>query len=147
CEALNREATKQAIIPQLQAAAADDSMAEAMLDAGLRGLAEHPPSLPRSAFQILTLIAQNPGRATPNKARRLEKLLKLLRLQVEQSPSSLAYAEIADTQRRLSQYAEAAATLEQMIAKYPGEKTVRNLTDLAECQRRAGRNEAAQTTL
>src|SRR5262249_26690799 len=147
CEALNREPAKQAIIPQIQAAAADDEMAEALLDAGLRGLSEQPPSLPPSAFQILNLIAHNPGRASAGKARRLEKLLKLLRLQLEQSPSPLVYVEIHDAQRGLGRHAEAAATIQQLIAKYPGEKSIRYLSVLAEDQRRAGRLDAAKATL
>ena len=130
-------------MPQLRAAAADDAMAEAMLDAGIEQLSANPPALPRSP-SVLTLIA-NPDRAAPTRPRRLEKLLKLHRLDLEQNAVALVYREIADTLRRLGQYAEAAATVEQMIAKYPGrEDRSRTLAILAEYHRRAGHVEAAK---
>jgi tetratricopeptide (TPR) repeat protein len=143
CEAYPRPITKAAIEPQLQAAAADDAMAEAMLDAGFEQLSARPPTLPESAFHVLTLIA-NTNRATAGRARRLEKLLKLHRLHLEQEPSALVYSEIADTQIGMGHYAEAAATVEQLLAKYPAEKSMRTLAILAGYQRRAGRVEAAK---
>src|SRR5208337_971390 len=62
---------------------------------------------------------------------------------LEQNPSPQVYKEIADTLRRLDQNAEAAATIQQMIEKYPNEKTGRSLGVLAELERRAGHTEAA----
>jgi tetratricopeptide (TPR) repeat protein len=73
--------------------------------------------------------------------------LKLNRLELAQSPSSTTYRELADTQRRLGRYAEAAATVEEMFAKYPAEKSVSTLVFLADFQRRAGRIDAAKATL
>ncbi len=146
CDAYNREITKQAIIPQLQAAAGDDSLAEAMLDAGLRGLSERPPTLPQTAFQVLSLVA-NTTRGAANNNRRLEKLLKIYQLQLDQAPSMLVYAEIADTERRLGLYDQAATTVEQMIGKYPAQKSVRTLAFLAEYQYRAGHKDLAKATL
>ncbi len=145
CEALARN-TLEVIQPQLKAAAADDGIAEAMLDAGFAQLSAKPPTLPQNAYQVLTFIA-NPDRASANKPRRLEKLLKLHRLLLQQAPNAQTYAEIAFTQRRLGQFAESAASLEQMLAKYPREKSVTNLSFLADDQRRAGRPDAAKATL
>jgi tetratricopeptide (TPR) repeat protein len=146
CEALSRPSTQETIKPQLQAAAADDAMAEAMLDAGYAQLSANPPTLPRSAYQVLTFIA-NPDRGTTNKPRRLERLLKLHRLQLQQAPSAQVYLEIAFTQRRMGRPAEVVATIEQMLEKYPAEKSINILTFLADYQRRAGRQEAAKATL
>jgi tetratricopeptide (TPR) repeat protein len=146
CEALNRPSTKVAIAPQLQAAADDDAMAEALLEAGLRGLSDRPPALPPTAFRVLDFIA-NPERNPANRARRLEQLLKLHRLELEQSPSPQLYREIVETQRLLGRYAQAAATLEEMIAKYPGEKSVRFLAYLAELHLRAGHGEMARRAI
>jgi tetratricopeptide (TPR) repeat protein len=70
-------------------------------------------------------------------------MIKLQRLMLEQNPSPQVYKEIADTLRRLDQNAEAAATIQQMIEKYPNEKTGRSLGVLAELERRAGHTEAA----
>ncbi len=146
CEAYSQPITKAAIDPQLQAAAADDAVAEAMLDAGFEQLSARPPTLPESAFLVLKIIA-NSHRSNASKARRLEKLLKLQRLHLEQESSALVYSEIADTQLRMGQYAEAAATVEQMFARYPAERSMRTLAILAEYQRRAGRIEAAKATI
>jgi tetratricopeptide (TPR) repeat protein len=129
CEAVARPNMQDAVLPQLKAAAADDSLAEAMLDDGYAQLAANPPTLPQSAYQVLSFIA-NPDRGA-NKARRLEKLLKLHRLLLQQAPSAQAYAEIAFTQRRMGRFAEAATTLEQMLAKYPNQKSVGTLASLA----------------
>ncbi|MGO9597021.1 MAG: tetratricopeptide repeat protein [Isosphaeraceae bacterium] len=141
CEAMARTNGLDAITAQLQAAASDDSLAEAMLDAGLQQLRAKPPALPKSAFLVLSYIA-NPERGT-DKAGRLERLIKIQRLLLEQSPTPQIYREIADTLRRMDQVAEAAATIRQMIEKFPSEKTGRSLLVLAELERRAGHTEAA----
>jgi tetratricopeptide (TPR) repeat protein len=147
CDAVNRPSSQEAIRPQLVAAAADDGIALDMLDAGLRMLSENPPKLSaRTAFQVLAIIA-NADRGAANKVPRLEKLLKLQRLQLEQAPDPLVYSQIADTERRLGKFAEAAATVEQLIAKYPAEKSVRTLAILAGLHHRSGHNEAARATL
>jgi len=131
----------EAISAQLQAAAADDALAEAMLDSGLQQLQAKPPTLPKSAFYVLNFIA-NPDRGS-NKTARLQRLIKLQRLMLEQTPTPQAYKEIVDTLHRLDQNAEAAVTLRQMIDKYPDQRTARSLGLLAELERRAGHIEAA----
>ncbi len=141
CDAMSRPNGLEAISPQLQAAAADDTLSEAMLDVGLQQLKAKPPGLPKTAFYVLSFIA-NPERGS-NKAGRLQHLIKLQRLMLEQSPGPQIYKEIADTFRRLDESAEAAATLHQLIEKYPSEKTGRLLGVLAELERRAGHTESA----
>ena len=75
-EALKRPESLDAIKPQLAAAAADDEMAEAMLDAGLKQIAAGAGRRCRSRLTtVLSLIANNPGQNSRNKNRRLEKLL------------------------------------------------------------------------
>src|SRR5262249_38130689 len=149
CDAVTRPNTQEAIRPQLQAVAQDDEMAEAMLDAGVEQLSANPPALPAIAFKVLAAIAgvDRGGAAKPGRLERLLKPHQLHRLELAQSPSSLVYREIADTQRRLGRYAEAAATVEEMFAKYPAEKSVATLAFLADFQRRAGRIDAAKATL
>ena len=112
-----------------------------MLDAGLEQLKAKPPTLPKTAFFVLSFIA-NPERGA-DKAGRLERLIKLQRLLLEQNPNPQIYREIADTLRRMDQNAEAAATLEQMMEKYPTEKSGRHLGVMAELLRRAGKIDAA----
>ena len=146
-EAWSRPESQEAVKLQLASAAADDAMTEAMLDDGLKQSAANPPTLTKASFDILQLIAFNPGRASSDKNLRLEKLLRIQRLRLEQNPSALAYTEIADTLRRIGNFAEAATAVEQSIAKYPDSKSVRTLAYLADCHRQAGHIEAAKTTL
>ncbi len=141
CEAVGRPQGFEAVMPQLQAAAADDSLAEEMLDEGLKLLSTNPPALPQTAFTVLGIVA-NPERGV-RKAPRLERLLKLQRLKLDQSPNPKDYLEIADTQQRMDQYAEAAATLEQMMEKYPTERNPRYLSVLASFYRRADQQDKA----
>jgi tetratricopeptide (TPR) repeat protein len=137
----------KAVSPQLQAAAGDSGIAEAMLDTGLDQLSFDPPRLPRkSAFEVLALVA-NWNRGPAHRTRGLEKLVKLKRLQLEESPSPTVYSEIADAQNRLGRFAEAATTVHEMIAKYPNEKTARVLSFLADFHRKAGHNEALKRTV
>jgi tetratricopeptide (TPR) repeat protein len=145
-EAWARTDCQEAIRPQLQIAAADDATAEAVLDAGLQMSAAHP-SLPKSGYDILALIANNPAPSSQNRVRRLEKLLRLQRLHAEHEPSTIASSEIADTLRRQGKYAEAAAVVEALIAKDRNMRSVQILVTLANLHRRAGHNEAVRATL
>jgi tetratricopeptide (TPR) repeat protein len=146
-DAWSRTESQDAVKMQLLAAAADDALAEAMLDDGVKQSVANPPTLTKAAYDVLTIIAVNPGRTSADKDRRLETLLRIQRLRLEQSPSALAYTEIADTLRRMGNYAEAASTVEQLIAKYPTTKSVRTLAFLADYHRRANHLEAAKLTL
>jgi tetratricopeptide (TPR) repeat protein len=146
-DAWARPESQKAIRPQLQEAAVDDAMTEAMLEAGLKQSGSNPAALSRAAYQILSLLANNPGRDSRNKIRRLEMLVRLQRLLAEQKHSEVVYAEIIDTLRRMGRHAEAATAIEQLIAKYPNARTVPTLTMLADLHRRAGHIEAAKTTL
>jgi len=141
CEAVGRPQGFEAVMPQLQAAANDDELAEQMLDEGLKLLSADPPELPSAAFTVLGIVA-NPDRSE-RKPARLERLLKLQRLKLQKDPNPKDYLEIADTQQRMDQYAEAAATLEEMMDKFPGEVNPRYLTVLSSFYRRSNQSEKA----
>lgn len=146
CEAWKNPMAKAAILPQARGVAEDDALTLAMLDAGIEQLSARPPTLPPIAFRVLADIAAA-DRAAAGRPSRLERLLKLHRLELTQAPTSMAYREIAETLRRMGRYAEAAATVEEMFARYPGEKSVLTLVSLADFQRRAGRMDAAKASL
>jgi len=149
CEAFKRPGSPEAeaVAPQLKAAADDSAIAEEMLDSGLDQLAFDPPRLPpKSAFEVLAVVA-NWNRGPAHRRQGLEKLIKLRRLQLQQSPSPVVYSEIADAQSRLGRFAEAATTVLEMIAKYPTEKNARVLAFLADFHRKAGHNEALKQTV
>src|SRR5262249_27138833 len=141
-----RPMAKAAILPQARGVAEDDGMTLALLDAGIEQLSAQPPGVPAIAFRVLADIAGF-DRAAAGQPSRLEKLLQLHRLELAQSPSPLAYRELAETQRRSGRYADAAATYSEMFAKYPGEKNVGTLVLLADPLRRAGQNDDAKATL
>jgi tetratricopeptide (TPR) repeat protein len=145
-EAWGRTDSQEAVKPQLQIAAADDATADALLDAGTQ-LSQASSGLPKSGYDILTLIANSPPPSSQNKVRRLEKLLRLERLHAEQEPGTIGRLEIAETLRRLGRYAEAADALEGLIAKERNVRSVQVLLQLANWHRRAGHNEAARATL
>jgi tetratricopeptide (TPR) repeat protein len=145
CDAWNQRDTQTAIKPLAESVARDDELAGSMLDVGTEQLSAGPPTLPPVAFKVLAYIAGSEGGAA--KPPRMEKLLKLQRLELAGSPSPLVYSEIADTLRRLSRYADAASTVEELIAKYPAQRTVITLVFLADTQRRAGKLDAAKAAL
>jgi tetratricopeptide (TPR) repeat protein len=146
-EALKHPETLDAIKPQLAAAAADDEMADAMLESGLKQIASQPSSLSKTAYTVLSFIANSSGVSAENKVRRLEKLLRIQRHFAEQTPSPIAIREVADTLRQLGRFAESASTIEKVIARYPSEKSVPLLVLLADLHRRAGHNEAVKATV
>ncbi len=149
CEAFKRPGSpeSEAVAPLLKAAANDDTIAEAMLDSGIEQLSANPSRLPgKSAFEVLAFVA-GWDRGPAHRTRGLEKLLKVRRLQLEQAPSEIVYSEIADAQNRLRRFGDAAVTVEEMIAKYPNQKTARVLSFLADYHHKAGHNEAAKRIL
>jgi Tfp pilus assembly protein PilF len=125
-----------AIAPQLEAITRDPAYADEVLDAGLKMLSADPPALdPKTALIILTHIA--------SRTEKFEKLVALQRILLKQNPSPLAYREIADSLFRMKKYAEAAATLDELIARYPDEKNPNLLVLLAGIRRMADLPEAA----
>jgi tetratricopeptide (TPR) repeat protein len=147
-EAMKRQGSPEyeAVMPQLQKAVFNDEIALAMLEAGLTQLASDSNVLPKTAYGILKLIANNPPSA-PNRVRRLETLVKIHQLMLKQNPSALNYSELADTLHRLGKNVEAADAVERMLAEFPNEKNARTLVLLGDFQRRAGRNDAVKKTL
>jgi len=125
-----------AIAPQLGAIERDPVYAEEVLDAGLKLLSAEPPALDsKNALMILTHIAE--------RTQKLDKLVTLLRILLKQNPSPLVYREIAEREFRLRKYTEAAATLEELMAKFPQEKTPNLLVFLGSIRRVADQTDAA----
>jgi tetratricopeptide (TPR) repeat protein len=146
-EAIKRPESLDAIKSQLAAAAADDEMAEGMLEAGLKQITAAPKSVSRSTYEVLSLMANNPSQDSQNKNRRLEKLLGIERFYAEANPGPIVQNEIIDTLRQLGRYAESASALEKLMAQHPATKSVQRLVELADLHRRAGHNEAVKSTL
>jgi tetratricopeptide (TPR) repeat protein len=146
-EAIKRPEGVEAIKSQLAAAAADDEMAEGMLEAGLKQTTAAPKTLSKSTYEVLSYVANGSAQNAENKNRRLVKLLGIERFYAEQNPGPIIQNEIVDTLWRLGRYAESASALEKLMAEHPGTKSVQRLVLLADLHRRAGHNEAVKSTL
>jgi tetratricopeptide (TPR) repeat protein len=131
----------QAVRPQLELISADPAQVVEVFDAAYQILSKDFAALPRTAFDIVLPFLGNQGGG--DKTKKLEKLLRIQRLLLDQNPTAKEYKEIFDTQQKLGKYADAVEMLEQMIAKYPAEKNLAVLLALAESQHRAGKDEAA----
>ncbi|OJW05642.1 MAG: hypothetical protein BGO49_22255 [Planctomycetales bacterium 71-10] len=143
CEAVARPQGEIAVRPQILAVAADDALADAILDEGLKQLTADPPGLPEAqAFKVLGEVAVGGGDRDARPGR-LERLLKLQRLMLGKAPNPLLYIEVAQTEQLLKRHGEAAATLAEMFAKFPGERKSRWLAFQANFYHRAGQDDKA----
>ncbi len=128
------------IQPQLDQIVADEAQTLAILDAAYDILSKKFDGLPRQTLEVLSYLG---NRGSGDKTKKLEKLLKVQRLALDQTPAPREYKDLFDTEQKLGKFAEAVETLEKLIAKYPAEKSLIVLLALAESQHRAGRNDAA----
>jgi tetratricopeptide (TPR) repeat protein len=129
-EAFTKPEALQAVQPQIEAIVNDPAAVDELLEAALKLQQAEPPRLSNEARQVLVYIA--------NKAKKLDKLVPIQRLVVQRDPSPKAYRELWLDLYRAGQYAEAAATLDELIAKFPDEKTPPILTALAQSRSLAG---------
>ena len=105
-------------------------MAEAMLDAGLAALGESAHAtaecLPGPDLHRQPPIA--PPATSPAASKSCSSSIAS---NCNRTPPPRLYVEIAITEGRMGRYAEAAATLEQMLAEYPADKSIDTLRLLA----------------
>ena len=109
CEAWNSPMARGRSLPQLQAVAEDDALALAMLDAGieqLSGQASRPS--PRSPSVVLASSPAPIARGRP--ARPARAAAEAPPARAGAIPTPLVYRELAETLRRMDQFADAAAT-------------------------------------
>lgn len=125
----------QAVQPQIEAIANDPDYVEEMLDAALKLQEADPPKLSRESRLVLAYIA--------NKAGKLPKLVPIQRRALQQDPSPRAFRELWLDLYRGGQYAEAAGTLDEMVAKYPEERTSQILAAIAQSRALAGNLEGS----
>ncbi len=136
-------------MPQLQAAAADDSMAEAMLDAGLQQLSAKPPRLYRRPLYLAAenhrqqpraeLAKQEPPARKTGQAPATARWSKTpVRWPTQSSPTPCAGSARMPRPRPRSR---------KCSLLYPNEKSVRTLVFLADFHRRAGHDEAFKAAL
>jgi tetratricopeptide (TPR) repeat protein len=125
----------EAVLLQIEAISTDPSSAEEVLAAGLKMLEATPPRLGTHGRDVLVLIA--------TKAKKPEAIIALGRLAVRQDPSAQSYLELYQALSRNGRYDDAAATIEELLAKFPDQKMPTLLGALAISRFQAGKNEAA----
>lgn len=130
-EALSKPSGYEAVKKHLEAVVKDPSLADGILDAGLKMLSAEPPQIPASSVQILAAIAKDTGKS--------EKLVPILRVLLKQNPNPQIYREIAHSLGdEMHKYDEAAATVNEMLTRFPDERNARTLISLGEYLHRAG---------
>jgi tetratricopeptide (TPR) repeat protein len=134
-EAFAKPDTLEAVKPQIELIVNDPEFVGQLLDAGLKLQQADPPKLSRESRLVLTYVA--------TKAKQLDKLVPIQRLALQRDPSPQAYREFWLDLYRNAKYADAAATLDEMIAKYPAEKTLQILVALAQSRALANQLEPA----
>ncbi len=138
-DAFGKPDTLEAVKPQIEAIINQPEFAEQMLEAGLKLQEADPPKLSRESRLVLSYIA--------TKAKKLDKFLSIQRLALKHDPSPQAYREFWLDLYRNSRYEEAAATLDEMIAKYPAERTPQILVARAQSHAMAGQFDPALASL
>ena len=98
-------------------------------------LSATPPTLDKPAVTILAAIA--------TEANKLDKLVPIQRLVLRQNPSPQGYREMTQLLDNLRRHDEAAATVEELMARYPDEKNTRMLALLGQLRRLANQNDRA----
>jgi len=139
-EALTNQRAFEAVKKQLEAVVKDPSLAESLLDAGYKMLEATPPRLDRVGIDILKIVAKETGKP--------DKLMPILRLLLKQDPNPQIYREIAhNLGEELHKFDEAAATIDEMIKRFPDERNPRTLIVLGDYRRRAAKYDEAIAVL
>ncbi len=125
----------EAMKEQMDALVADSDYTDQVLDTGLKMLSGDPPLLGQQSWLLLLKIA--------TEAEKLDKLISIQHLFLAKFPSVPAYHEVAMTQARLGKYEEAAGTLDELIQKFPNERTAGILKFLGQLRRATGKLDAA----
>ncbi|MFO0953513.1 MAG: tetratricopeptide repeat protein [Isosphaeraceae bacterium] len=134
-EAVGRPGGLEAVQEPIKGIVGDPAFAEQVLDAGAKLMEADPPALAPQGVTVLAYIA--------NRANKLEKFLPIQVLQLKRNPNPQAFKEVAAVQAGLRKFADSAATIEEMITRYPVEKNTRTLAELIRLYRMADNTEKA----
>jgi tetratricopeptide (TPR) repeat protein len=141
-DALAKPALTEGIQPVIGIVAADPE-AGALLDAGIALMTNKPAEVSRTGRVALLLIA--------NQSKKQDKFVAIQRQILKLDPNPQSYKEFFTTLTQLGEFGEAATALEEMIEKYPAEKTDVVLSNLARTRARAravaGQNQQALSAL
>ena len=134
-DALGRPGGLEAIQETIKGVIDDPAFADQVLEAGAKLLSADPPGMDEKGVSVLALIA--------TRANKLEKFLPIQKLQLRRNSKPQSYKELAVVQAGLQKFGEAAATLEEMMTRFPVERTTRTLAELVRLYRLADKTDAA----
>ena len=123
------------IAPQMQALLADPAYAEKVFDTGIALLNADPPRLDRTGWAVLLKLA--------TRAKKNERIIALLRVELKHNPSPLVSDELIDALAKEKKFAEAEAEFEAMLKRYPDERNPQRMLMLAQLRLEAHREAAA----
>ncbi len=133
--AFERPGGREAVTPQIEAISTDPAFADDLLDEGIRLLGADPPGLGAAGRFVLTYIA--------TRAALPEKLIALERQSLQQNPSSQGYIQLYRALEQAGKHDEAAATLAELLDKFPDQKNGPILNALGFARIQAGDNPGA----
>lgn len=110
-----------------------------MIDVGQKLLTADPPAIDRQAgVELLVHIATN-----SKDPKNLEKFLPVQRLALQWNPSPPTYRQLADILRQVHKPSEAATVVEQLMEKFPDERSAQLLLALSSLRQSADQKDKA----
>jgi tetratricopeptide (TPR) repeat protein len=134
-DAITKPNGAQAVGPAIESLVNDSETAAAILDAGVKLLANKPDAVSPNGRALLLFIA--------DKAKQPQRFIALQRQILKLAPNPQGYQQFFIGLMRSSQFADAAAVLEEMLEKFPAEKSPPILTNLGRARSAAGNNDGA----
>lgn len=134
-KAFSQPDTLEAVKPQIEVIANDPKFTEVLLATAKELQDAEPPKLSKESRLVLAYIA--------TKAEKLEMFVDIQREALRQDPDPQAYRELFVDLYRAGMHAQAAATLEEMLAAFPNERSPQILVALGQSRALSGDLERA----
>jgi tetratricopeptide (TPR) repeat protein len=137
-DALAKNGGLEAIRPTIESIVLDPPASREFVGTALDLQKEQPPKLTEPASKLALFVARRTNQT--------DQLIELERLLLASSPSPTIYRELAVDLSTAGRFEEAAKAMEDLLAKYPNERSVPILGALSFYRFRAGQNEQALET-
>jgi tetratricopeptide (TPR) repeat protein len=134
-QAVSKPGGLDVVGPQIRAIAEDGALAADVLRRGVEWLKEGPQRIDDPTRRVLAFIA--------TQAKQGDALIEMDRIVLEREPSAERYRELFTDLNNLGRHEEAAAALEQLMERHPGERNPIVLYALARSHLLSGRVEEA----
>ena len=125
----------EAVQETIKGVIAEPEFAAKIMEAGRKLMSADPPALSRPCVQVLAYVA--------SRADKLDDFLPIQRMELKRSPNPQSYKEVVQLLTTLKKYDEAAATVEELMIRFPAERNARMLGELVREYRLADKPEDA----